>query len=112
MASISTAALSDDLNFALNDFSLTLTTVLPTASVGVEFPASRQNIQNAFIVEENGRETQVDARFHININGLSTFPEKGWVLNDGTSDFKVETITTDPANVSLALDVSSRYESQ
>ena len=54
----------------------------------------------------------MDARFHININGLSTFPEKGWVLNDGTSDFKVETITTDPANVSLALDVSSRYESQ
>lgn len=100
------------MDFALNDFALTLTTVLPTASVGVEFPASRQNIQNAFVVEDNGRETQIDARFHVNINGLSTYPLKGWVLDDGTTEFKVETITRDPANVGMSIDCSARYASQ
>ena len=100
------------MDFALDDFALTLTTGLPTASVGGEFPASRQNIQNAFVVEDNGRETQIDARFHININGLSTYPLKGWVLDDGTTEFKVETITRDPANVGMAIDVSARYASQ
>jgi len=109
MASATTAQISGDLDFALNDFPVTLTTVLPTTSVGVTFSASRQNVLNAFVVEENGRETQIAARFHININGVSTYPLKGWVLNDGTDVFKVQTVTTDAAGVALALDVSARY---
>ena len=112
MASVTTAQLSADMDFALDDFSLTLTTVLPTSSVGVEFAASRQNVQNAFIVEENGRETQIDARFHLNINGVSTYPQKGWILDDGTTEFKVENTLTDPATVGIALDCSARYASR
>ena len=109
MASYTTAQLSDDLDHALDDFAVTLTTVLPSASVGVTFSASRQNLTAAFVIEENGRETQIDSRFHININGLTTVPAKGWVLNDGSEDLKVISTSKGPGGVELQLDVVSRY---
>tara|TARA_B100000029_G_scaffold208303_1_gene206117 strand:- start:63 stop:443 length:381 start_codon:yes stop_codon:yes gene_type:complete len=109
MASITTSQLSDDLDHALDDFAVTLTTVLPTTSTGTTFAASRQNITNAFVIEENGRETQIDARFHININGVSTYPSKGWVLNDGSTDLKVLSTSKDPGSVALEIDVIARH---
>ena len=109
MASISTAILSADLDHALADFNNTLTVVLPTASAGDTYSATRQTMLNAFVIEENGRETRIDVRFFVNGNGVSTMPSKGWVLDDGSTEFKVETVTRDAADVGYALECSARY---
>lgn len=109
MASITAAILSADMDHALADFPETLTVVLPASSVGVEFSATRQGMLNAFVVEENGRETQIEVRFFLNGNGVTTMPSKGWVLDDGTTEFKVETVTRDAASVGFGLECSARY---
>lgn len=109
MASVSTAQLSADMDHALDDFTVTLTVVTPTAQVGTEFSATHRTLQDAFVVEENGRETQLDNRFYLNINGVSTYPLKGWVLSDGTNTFKVHSTFIDPATVGLTLDCVARY---
>ena len=110
MASISTAQLSADLDHAILDFTVTLTTVLPTASVGVEFTASSATLTQDFRVEENGREVQIDSSFHINIDGLATIPAKGWVVNDGTRDLKVANTTTDASGLLMKLDMIARRQ--
>ena len=109
MASTTTAQLSADVDFAMEDFQVTLTTVLPTASVGVEFTATRRELQDAFSVEESGRETKLDTRFYLNINGVSTYPSKGWVLDDGTNEFKVVGDFLGAGDVILAIDCTARY---
>ena len=48
MASVTTAQLSADMDHALSDFSVTLTTVLPAASVGVEFSATKEALDDGF----------------------------------------------------------------
>lgn len=110
MASISTAQLSADLDFAILDFTVTLTTVLPSASVGVQFTASAATLSQDFLLEENGREVQLDSSYHLNTNGLSTLPSKGWVLNDGTRDLKVANTTTDASGLLMKLDLIARRQ--
>ena len=112
MASVSTAQLSSDLDFANNDFQVTLTVVTPSASVGVEFTASQESIRERFEVEINGREQMVDQRFFININGVSTYPSKGWVFTSGGRSFKVWESSIDNANVMLTLTCISRYQGE
>ena len=94
MASVSQAQLSADIDNALNDFQVTLTTVLPTTSTGTTFTATKTTLTQGFVVEENGREVEIDSAFYINIDGVSTYPSKGWVVNDGTRDLKVALVTT------------------
>lgn len=108
MAHYTDAQLSADLNHAISDFQVTLTTVLPTSSVGVEFTASEESLLSGFIVEDSGREITLDRRFHINIDGITTYPSKGWVFNDGTHQHKVQTTQTDASGLLLMLDCSSR----
>lgn len=109
MASVTTAQLSADLDFALDDFSDTLTVVLPTASVGVEFAATRRELQDAFSVDEHGRDTKLDTRFYLNINGVSPYPTKGWVLTDGTRNFKVVGDFIAADEIGLTIDCEARY---
>ena len=109
MASVTTAQLSADMDHALSDFSVTLTTVLPAASVGVEFSATKEALDDGFVVEENGREIHLDTRFYLNINGVSTYPKKGWVLADGSNDYKVNMDKISAGGVALRLDCSARY---
>jgi len=109
MASISTAILSADMDFALLDFPVTLTTVLPTGSVGVQFAATKETLEDGFVVEENGREIHLDTRFYLNIDGVSPYPEKGWVLDDGTNEFKVNMDKLYADTVCLRIDCSARY---
>ena len=109
MASVTTAQLSADLDHALEDFQVTLTVVTPTAQVGTTFTATKRELQDAFTVEENGRETKLDTRFYVNINGLSTYPLKGWVVGDGTNNFKVHSVFKGAGDVGLALDCVARY---
>ena len=109
MASVSTAQLSADMDFALNDFQVTLTVVTPSAHTGTTFTATKRELQDAFVVEESGRDTQLDSRFYLNINGVSTYPTKGWVVSDGTNTFKVHSIFLGAGGISLSLDCVSRY---
>jgi hypothetical protein len=109
MASYTTAMLSADMDFALNDFQVTLTVISPASSADVEFTATKRALQDAFAVQENGREVTLDTRFYLNINGVSTYPKKGWVVSDGTNSFKVESTFIGHGNVSLTLDCVSRY---
>tara|TARA_R110000824_G_scaffold193850_1_gene376277 strand:+ start:104 stop:442 length:339 start_codon:yes stop_codon:yes gene_type:complete len=111
VAHYTTAQISADLDHAISDFQVTLTTVLPTASVGVEFTASQESLLSGFIVEDSGREITLDRRFHINIDGISTYPSKGWVLDDGTNEHKVQSVQTDASGLLLMLDCSSRRSS-
>ena len=94
MASISQAQLSADIDHALNDFQVTLTTVLPTTSTGTTFTASKTTLTQGFMVEENGREVEIEAAFHMNIDGVATYPSKGWIVNDGNRDLKVVSVST------------------
>ena len=110
MASVTTSQLSDDLDFAQNDFQTTLTVVTPSSSVGVEFTASQESIRERYEVELNGREQMVDQRFFININGVSTYPSKGWVLSDSTRTYKVWEISIDNSGILLSLSCISRYQ--
>tara|TARA_R110002167_G_scaffold143936_16_gene333560 strand:- start:235 stop:573 length:339 start_codon:yes stop_codon:yes gene_type:complete len=109
MSSVTTAQLSADLDFALTDFNDTLTVVLPTASAGATFSATRRELQDAFSVDEHGRDTKLDTRFYININGVSPYPTKGWVLSDGTRNFKVAGDYISADNVGLTIDCEARY---
>ena len=110
MASITSAQLAADLDFAIADFGVTLTTVLPTTSVDVEFTATKTTISLDFVVEDNGRETEIDSAFLINVDGIATFPEKGWVLNDGTRDLKVAISQLDAPRLLLKLDMVARRQ--
>ena len=109
MASVTTAQLSADIDHAVADFTVTLTVVTPAAQADTTFSATHRTLQDAFVVEENGRETKLDTRFYLNINGVSTYPLKGWVLTDGTNTFKVHSIFIDPATVLLSVDCVARY---
>ena len=109
MASITTAQLSADMDYALEDFTDTLTVVLPSANAGTEFSATRRELQDAFEVDEYGREKKLDTRFYLNITGVSTYPLKGWVLNDGTRQYKVSSIFIGAGNVMLTIDCVARY---
>jgi len=109
MASISTDILSADLDYALADFTKTLTVVLPAASAGETFTATRRELQDAFTVDDYGRETKLDTRFYINIDGLSSYPSKGWIVSDGTRQFKVVTDYVAADNVGCVLDCEARH---
>ena len=112
MASVTTSQLSSDLDFANNDFQVTLTTVTPTSSVGVEFTASQEALRERYEVEVNGREQMVDQRFFININGVSTYPSKGWVLTAGSRSYKVWESSIGNGGVLLTITCISRYQGE
>jgi len=110
VASYTTAQLSTDLDFANNDCQVTLTTVSPTSSLGVEFTVSQQELTARYMVELNGREEMVDQKFYLNQNGLSTVPSKGWVLSAGGRTYKVWETETDAAGILLKLTCVSQYQ--
>jgi len=109
MASYTKAQLAADVDFANNDCQVTLTTVLPTSSAGVEFTASQQALQQSFMVEINGREVEIDQNFYININGVSTYPSKGWVLSSDGTSYKVFDTKIDAVGVLLTLTCISQF---
>ena len=109
--SYTAAQLASDIEFANGDCQVTLTTVLPSSSVGVEFTASQEALRERFTVEINGREINIDQKFYININGVSTYPTKGWVLSTGGKSYKVFEQEIDAASVLLTLTCTSQYQS-
>ena len=108
-SSYSLTQLAADVDFANNDCQVTLTTVSPSSSSGVEFTASQQTLVESFSVEVNGREAIIDQRFYIKQYGLSTVPSKGWVLSTGGKDYKVWDTSVDAVGVLLTLTCISRY---
>lgn len=111
MASFTTAQVSADLDFANLDCQVTLTTVSPSSSSGVEFTASQETLAQSFMVEINGREELIDQKFYLNINGLSTVPSKGWVLSTGGINYKVFETDKSPDGILLKLICINQYQS-
>ena len=110
MASVTAAQLAADLDFAIQDFNVTLTISAPTSESGTTYSASRNVMTVGYFVEINGREATVDTSFYLDIKDLSTYPSKGWVFSDGSKVYKVAEIKKDMANVGLRLDCISQYQ--
>ena len=100
--------ISGNLNFAINQISVTLTAVTPTNSE--VYIASKQDVEEGFDIFEEGREVNIDTKFYINLSGYSTLPAKGTVLTDGTTNFKVMNIYDDSINITRRLDCASQYQ--
>jgi hypothetical protein len=108
MASVTTAQLSADLDHALADFPVTLTVVSPASQAATEFAATMNTLTVSYLVEVNGREEEIDRRFYLNIDGVSTYPSKGWTFTTGGRTYKVQSQKIDSSGVLLALDCIGR----
>lgn len=108
MSIISSTLMSDNLNFAINNISVTLTAVTPTNDE--TYVANKQDIETGFAIFEDGRETEIDTKFYLNIGSYTILPSKGTILTDGTTNYKVTNTHKDALNVTLRLDCSSQYQ--
>jgi len=108
--SVGTNQLGTDLDFMLGHYSTTLTGVVPTTMATATWASSKQSLRDGFEVLDQGREVQLDTRFHLNATATAIMPQRGWVLTDGTTNFKVINRETDAAGVLLTLDCASRYQ--
>ena len=111
MSSISNSQLSSDMDHAIKDFGVTLTVVLPSSQSGGTFSATRTSSTIGYVVTDTGRQIEIDASFFINLVGLSTYPEKGWVLSIGSQEYKVMEIKKDPSHSALKLECVDRSAS-
>jgi len=94
----------------LGHYSVTLTGVVPTTMATATWAASKQSIRDGFDVVDNGREITLDTRFHLNATATAIMPNRGWVLTDGETNFKVIERESDAAGVLLTLDCASKYQ--
>lgn len=108
--SYTVSQLASDIDFANEDCQVTLTTVSPSSSSGTTFTASQEALRERFTVEINGREVNIDQKFYLNINGVSTYPSKGWVLSYSGTNYKVFDSDIDAAGVLLTLTCVSQYQ--
>jgi len=111
MASVTTAQLSSDADFAIGDFTATLTIISPASEADTTYTATRNFLTIGYEVEINGREAMVDCRWYLNINGLSTYPDKGWCFSSGGTNYKVADVKRDQSNIVLTLDCISQTQS-
>ena len=100
------------MNHAINDFGVTLTVVLPAEETGETYSATRTGSTIGFTVTDTGRQVAIDASFFINLVGLSTYPEKGWVFSVGAEEYKVMEIRKDPSHSALKLECVDRSASE
>lgn len=99
---ISSSLIGDNLNFAITNMTTTLTAVTPTNTE--TYVANKQDVEIAFAIFEDGRETTIDTKFYLNIGSYTTLPTKGMVLNDGSRNYKVVNTQKDAINVTLRID--------
>ncbi len=100
--------ISDNLNFAISQISVTLTAITPTNSE--IYIANKQDAESAFEIFEDGREVTIDTKFYLNRSDYGILPTKGMVLTDGTTNYKVENIHDDSINITRRIDCSSQYQ--
>jgi len=99
------------MNHAINDFGVTLTIILPADQVDTTYSATKTSSTIGFSVTDTGRQVAIDASFFINLVGLSTYPEKGWVFSIGAEEYKVMEIKKDPSDSALKLECVDRSAS-
>ena len=109
MSILSQALMRANLDFAIGNLPVTLQQVRPTTSVTTTFSASRQNVDTSFVVMMDGREETVDTRFYIDAAAYTTVPTKGWVLSDGTRNYKVQSTQIDSYGVGYRIECSSEH---
>lgn len=109
MSIITPSFVSNNLKFAIANVSTTLTSVTPTTNTEV-YSANKQDIEIAFAIFEDGRETTIDTKFFLDISSYTTLPSKGHILTDGTTNFKVMGTHKDSLNVTLRLDCQAEAQ--
>ena len=107
MSIISSNLIKSNLDFAIANVSTTLTAVSPTNTA--TYICNKQDIEIAFAIFEDGRETTIDTKFYLAVDGgtnhsASQLPTKGYILTDGTRNYKVVGTSKDAKNVTLRLD--------
>ena len=108
MSIISSNLVGSNLDFAITNISVTVTSVTPTNAE--TYKMNRQDSEVGFIVFDDGREQTVDTKFFLKKSDYTDLPAKGHILTDGTTNYKVMQPHTDSINVTLRLDCSSQYQ--
>jgi|TARA_S200002703_G_scaffold152783_1_gene153573 hypothetical protein len=109
MGIITPSFVSSNLKFAIANVSTTLTSVTPTTNTEI-YSANKQDIEIAFAIFEDGRETSIDTKFFIDIDSYTTLPTKGHILTDGSRNYKVIGTHRDSLNVTLRLDCQAEAQ--
>jgi len=112
MASVTTAQLSADADHCLADFPQTITIISPAAEAATTYAATRNTLDYGYEVEVNGREAQVTTQWYINVEGLGTYPDKGWCFSANGRNYKVWDSRMDQAEVMLKLDCIGQSQSR
>jgi hypothetical protein len=105
MASITTAMLAADLDYAIADAAETCVVISPPGVVGFEFVGCRNSLAVSYSVEMAGRILEISTRFSVKKTGLVSVPEKGWIFTAGAETFKIISTRIDPSGVGLLIDV-------
>lgn len=109
-----TNLISDNLNFAISQLQVSLTAVTASGSAHPTntetYLASKQDTEETFEIYEDGREITIDTKFYINKNSYTILPQKGLLLTDGTTTFKVMSHFDDSVNVTRRLDCAAQNQ--
>jgi len=99
--------ISNNLQFAISQVVVELTSI---PANGESYSASRQDVETAFEVFEDGREVTIDTKFYINRLQYASLPGKGWILTDGTKNYKVVSVHDDSVGAARRLDCASEFQ--
>jgi outer membrane protein assembly factor BamA len=110
MSIIDSSLIRKNALFAIGNVSTTLTAVSPTNTA--TYVANKQDMEIAFAIFEDGRETTIDTKFYLTITATdhteAQLPSKGFVLTDGTNNYKVMGTFKDAKNVTIRLDCQAQ----
>ena len=102
-----TDLINDNLKFAIAQVNVSLTT---DPSNGETYSANKQDVETGFDIFEDGREETIDTKFYIAVSENTLLPNKGTILNDGTTKYKVMSFHDDAVGVTRRLDCASEFQ--
>lgn len=106
--------ISDNLNFAISQIQVSLTQILEDGSAhptnATIYLASKQDVEESFDIYEDGREETIDTKFYVNKTSYSILPKKGFLISDGSTNYKVINVFDDSVGVTRRLDCNSQFQ--
>ena len=111
MSSVSTAALSTDLDYLIGEQPTQLTGVSPSGLAGKVFNGSLMSMEDGYEVELSGKEVMIDTEFVLNESKQESNPSKGAVLEDSEgTKYKVAMVKKERLGVLMKLFLTSQYQ--
>ena len=131
--SLNNDQLKADFAFMLGDLTVTLSVVFPAATSGLTFTASKQDVTIGYEVDKFGREVKRITRFYIDPTDIESVlipitnfagqqltdfagnilykfgggagdPSKGWIITEGTNQYRIFEIKLSADGYELRLD--------